>query len=127
MAENVFLLYLLLACVIAIVKLAKVWRPGLGFKPSPNKGTPEHLHSLQTAATSLSQRMGVTFLSWGILISGNLISVCSALLGQETIGWGTAVLVLLDYARFLNWTLYAVTFLFLIRWQVLKRIEKISF
>lgn len=125
-AEKVFLLYLIFVCVIAIVKLLKAWRPGLGFKRSPNRATPEHLHSLQTAASSLGRWIGLIFLSWGLLTSINSISVCSALLRQETIGWGPIVLVLLDYARLLNWTLYVATFVFLIRWQLLKRIQQMK-
>ena len=126
MAQKAFLLYLLLVCAFAIFKLLRVWRPGLGFKPSAKRGTPEHLRQLRNASSSLGQWIGLTFLSWGLLISGNLVSVCSALLQQETLGWAPVVLVLLDYAAFLSWALYAATFLYFIRWQIRQRLEKLS-
>ena len=125
-AEKIFLLYLLLACVIATVKFLKVWRPWLVFRPSSRRdAVVDQVQYLQTAASSLGQWIGLTFLSWGLYSAVFAVNVCDRLLEQATLGWGPIVVILLDYARLLIWASSAAIFLYLVRWHMLKRIQQL--
>ena len=119
---KLYILFLLTICVVGIVKLWKVWRSGLSSK----RDSPAYIRDLQISASSLRQWIGLTFLGWGIFASVTLVNLCYRLLDEKVVGLGTFLLVLIDYATTLSLALFAIALLYLIRWHILQRIQRLG-
>jgi hypothetical protein len=120
---RLFVLFLLLTGVVAIAKLVKTWRGAPPFRLSARKDSLSYLQELQATAVSLGQWIGFTLLGSGIFASVSFVDVCHRLLDEQVLGLATLVIVLGDYSFALSMVLFAVLFLYLVRWHVLRRIE----
>jgi len=121
-----YLLFLFVVCILASVKLVRVWRAAPPFRLSRKAGSPAYLQSLETSSTSLRQWIGSTFLAWGIFASVSLYDVCNGLLdSKSSIGSFVILFVIQDFSTTLTITLLVVLFLYLVRWHMLKRIERL--
>jgi hypothetical protein len=120
---HLYLLFLLVAVVVGIVKLLIVWRVAPPFRLSRVKGSPSYLDKLAATSASLQRWMGAAFFSWAILVSFNVIRVGQRILEQQE-PWGVSILiVIMFYAEALSGALLVALLLYLIRWHILKRIE----
>jgi hypothetical protein len=119
-------LVLLVACIVAGVRLFNMWRTAPPFKLSRQASNPEYLKLLQASSNSLKQWIGCTFLAWGILASTALADGCYRWLGPETTGRMWVADAVEDFATALSATLLVALFLFLVRWHMLTRIERLS-
>lgn len=118
-----YLLFLLLACIVAIAKLLRVWRVAPPFKLSTVTDRSAYARTLRASASSLQRWIGATFFSWAILVSFNVINVGQRILEQRE-PWGASVLiVIMSYSEALSGALLVALLLYLIRWHILKRIE----
>ena len=123
---KLYVLFLLVACVMTGSKLIRVWVAAPPFRLSRRANSPEYLGLLRRSSRSLKQWIGFVFLSYGILFSTSLYDVCNRLLGDNR--WGSAVILLVieDYAAGLSMALCVVVFVFLARWHMLKRVERLT-
>ena len=122
---NLYILFLLVACVVASAKLIKAWR-GAGLFRSPHQiHNPAYVQNLDAASISLKHWIGCTFLVWGCYFTSHLYNVCSGLQASRTIGTQTILFVIQDFAAGLAMTFLAVLFLFVVRWYVVKRVERL--
>jgi hypothetical protein len=119
----IYVLFLFLVCIVTSVKLVRVWRAAPPFRLSRQASSPAYLELLETSSSSLKQWIGSTFLGWGIVASISLTDVCSRLLDDKGIGSSVILFVIQDFSTALTMALLVVLFLFLVRWQMLKRIE----
>jgi hypothetical protein len=122
---KIYVLFLFAVCIVACVKLFRVWRAAPPFRLSRKAGSPAYLQSLEISSTSLSQWIGSTFLVWGIFSSVSLYDVCDRLFDSKRIGSFVILFVIQDFSKTLTMALLVVLFLRLVRWHMLKRIERL--
>jgi hypothetical protein len=121
-SAKILILYLLIVCVAASVKLIKTWIPAIPFRLSARRNDQAYVGQLENSRDSLKQWMLLTLLLWGILTSIRIAEACQGLLMTKVIG--TAILyVFQDIAESLTKTLSVLMFIFLVRWHILRRIE----
>ena len=120
-----YLLFLFVVCVVAAVKLTRVWRAAPPFLLSRQAGNPAYQQLLRTSTISLTQWINFTFLAWGILVSVSLYDVCDRMLGEKNVVWFALHLVIQDYSVSLVLALLAVLLLFLVRWHMINRTERL--
>ena len=124
--SRLYMLLLFVTCVAATIKLFKVWHVALPFRHSRKEDSPTYLRQLQASAMSIQQWMGFTFLAWGILASVHLTETCRFILNDR--GRGHAQLILFDLienATYLSMALLVVAFLYIIRWHMLRRGDRL--
>jgi len=122
---KIYMLFLFVACFVVAIKLIRIWRAAPPFRLSRQAGNPTYLQSLQASSTSLKQWIGCTFLGWGILFSISLHKVCDRLLDDESMGRFAILFAIQDFATTLTMALLVAVFLFLVRWHMLDRMERL--
>jgi hypothetical protein len=88
-------------------------------------GSAAFLQSLEISSTSLRQWIGLTLLAWGIFASVSLYHGCNRLLDSKSTGSFMILFVIQDFSTTLTMALLVVLFLYLVRWHMLKRIERL--
>ncbi len=120
-----YLLFLLLACIVGVAKLLRVWWVAPPFRLSRMKDRPAYLDKLAAAGASLQRWIVAAFFSWAILVSSNVVNVGQRILEQRE-PWGASILiVIISYSEALSRALLVALLLYLIRWHLLKRIERL--
>ncbi len=120
---HLYLLFLLVICVVGVVKLLIVWWVAPPFRLSRVKDRPAYLDKLTATAASLQRWTGAVFFSWAILVFFNVPNVGRSILEQRE-PWGASILiVVMFYSEALSAALLVALLLYLIRWHILKRIE----
>lgn len=122
---RIYMLFLFVVCVVTSIKLIKVWRVAPPFRFSGKAVSPAYLQLLETSGTGLKQWIGCAFLAWGIFASITLYDVCNQLLDAKRIGSLTILFVIQDFSTALTMALMVVLFLFLVRWHMLERTERV--
>jgi hypothetical protein len=124
-ATKLYVLYLFAVFLVASVKLIRVWRRALPFRLSSKACSPDYLQVLEASSISLGRWIETTFLVWGIFASVSLYDVCDRLLLSKTIGNSVILFVIQDFSTTFTMALLIVLFLYLVRWHMLKRIERL--
>lgn len=120
---KIYMLFLIVVCVVTIIKLIRVWRGAPPFRLSSEAKNPDYLKLLRTSSSSLSHWIGCTFLGWAILSSATLYDLCKGMLNEKVTGRVVILLVVRDFSTALSMALWVVLFVFLARWHVSTRIE----
>lgn len=120
-----YILFLLIVGVIGVAKLSRAWRVSPPFRLSHTANKTDYLQVLQTSANSLTQWISLTFLGWGIYASRGLYNTCDRLLVQKVIGSSVIAFIIEDFSTDLTMALLMVTFLFMVRWHMLNRIDRL--
>jgi hypothetical protein len=123
---KVYLFFLLFVCVVTSVKLLKAWRAAPPFSLPRQVSNPAYLRTLEDSCTSLKYWIGCILLAWGVMTSTSLVEVSNRLLREKTIGSATFLILLEDYSVVLSLALFVVLFVFLVRWHLLLRIERLQ-
>src|SRR5208282_6736948 len=118
LSSRLYALFLLVVCVITIIKLVRIWRHAWPFRLARQAKNPAYLGLLQATSSSVTQWTLCTFLAWGILMTISLSDDCVRLSNQRVIGTWIILDIIQDYAGILTATLSIVLFLFLIRWHL---------
>jgi hypothetical protein len=121
-----YLLFLLVASTLAIVRLTRIWRAGPPFRFSHQENSSAYLKLLRTSNSSLTRWITCTFLVWGILTSTSLYDICDHLLDEKVVGSAAITLVIADYAMTLSMALFVVLLLFSVRWHILARSDHLG-
>jgi len=122
---RIYILFLMMICAATSVKLIQIWRTAPPFRLSRQAKNPDYLKLLRISAHSLSHWMGVTFLGWAIASSTALYEVCSGLLLEKATGLAVIQFVIRDFAMTFVMAMWVVLFVFLVRWHVSARIERL--
>lgn len=122
---KVYIVFLFVVCIVAMVKLIRVWRAAPPFRLSRQSGSPGYLRLLETSSISLKHWMVSTFLSWGILTSIGVYDVRDRFLDDKRIGSMVILFVIEDFSKALTMALLVVLILFLVRWHVVRRIDSL--
>lgn len=123
---KVYLLFLIVVCAVTSVKLVRIWRVAPPFRPSRRANDPGYQKLLRMSGRSLSQWIECTFLGWGILTSTTLYDVCNGVMNEKATGSGVIAFVIRDFSTALIMALCVVSFVFLVRWHVFARFERLS-
>ena len=119
------ILFLFITCIVAVVKLMRIWPAVRPFAKLPIEQQSSALPLLHTTASSLGRWIGLTFLTWGIATSVTIVNFCQRIqTWKELSVWGGTVLQVSELLVTLTFALVVVTFLYLIRWRILNRIER---
>ncbi|HLM80881.1 MAG TPA: hypothetical protein VK302_09625 [Terriglobales bacterium] len=122
---KIYMLFLIVVCVVTIVKLMRVWRAAPPFRLSSQAKNPDYLKLLRISSRSLSHWIGFTFLGWAILSSTTLYNVCSEMRREDVTGLGGILFVIQDFSMALSMALWVVLFVFLVQWHVSSRIGRL--
>src|SRR5579864_6953357 len=95
---KLYMLFLLVACVIAGAKLLRAWRGAPPFRSARQANNPTYVDGLRTASISLKHWIGCIFLVWGIYASVHFYDACAGLLLQKTVGSSAIYFVAQDFA-----------------------------
>jgi hypothetical protein len=123
---KLYVFFLIAACVVASIRLIKVWRIAPPFKHSRQANNPVLLGMLQALIDSLKQWIWCTIFVTLILVVTGLHGVCAALLNEGVPARAGILFAIEDFSTALSMALLVVLFLFLTRWHLLTRIKQIS-
>ncbi len=124
-SSRIYILLLIVVCAATSVELIQIWRPAPPFRLSRQAKNPDYLRLLRVSAHSLSQWMRLTLLGWAISGSTALYKVCSGLLLEKATGLAVIQFVIRNFAMTFAMALWVVLFVFLVRWHVSVRIERL--
>jgi hypothetical protein len=127
-ATQLYMLFLLAACVVGGVKLLDAWRTAARLRKDSPTEQPEYFRILLTHITSLKRWIQLTILTWGFCLCVNVVRDLTRLgLNFREIQNSFALLTALrDYLAFSTMAMFVVTFLYLVRWDLLNRVERLQ-
>ncbi len=117
---KLYVLFVLASFVVAAIHFIKSWKD---FRASSGEGVRNV--SLKRRASSLSRWIWLNALVWGIVTAIEIVSSLNRLILLRTFG---PVLILSSLANLfvlLILSLWAILALYLVRWHILRRIERI--
>ena len=121
---KIYVLFLLVACIVTLFNLIRVWRVVLPFSTKCPTNPSAYSKLLQASASSFGRWIGLTFLAWGLLASTTVYATCNALLREKATGRNEILLLIRDFSTTLSPALFVVLFLYLARWHTLIRMER---
>src|SRR5208283_5268676 len=99
--QKIYVLFLVVVCVVTVVKLIRVWRIAFLFRLSTQANNPSYLKLLRSTHGSLSHWMWCTFLGWGILSSTALYDFCNGMLNEKVTGRLVILLQIREFSALL--------------------------
>ena len=123
---QLYILFLLAACVAGGMKLVDARRNSARRRRDLASAQPEYFRILRLHITSLKRWMQLTILTWGFCLCFNVAADVRRLqVGFRDIQNEFALLTMLrDYLAFSTMAMFVVTFLDLVRWNLLARLER---
>jgi hypothetical protein len=122
---ELYILFLLIIFVVAATKLANTWRGAPPFAYLKRVLRPTYLAELRANKTSLGQWIGGTVIVWGIVISIGLGEFVMSSLSSHASVLGEFMYAMRDQTVLFTMTLVVVLALYLVRWNVMSRLEKL--
>ena len=123
-AEKLLVLFLLATSVVALTKLVRTWIALPPFAKLSVDRVQSALPKLERTAVSLRRWLVLTLLAWALVTSVTIVNSCQTMLTWEKLsGWQTLHQIS-ELSMTLTFALVVVTFLYLIRWYILNRIER---
>ena len=119
-----YVFFLLVTCIIATARFVKIWRLARPFN-IPQENAKIALDKLRLTVSSFLGWIVLTILAWGILTSFTLVKICYQLMDERIASRAAILFVIIDFATALNMALLVVLILYLARWYLLKRIERL--
>ena len=125
LAIRAYILFLLVVCVATSAKLIKLWYAAPPFLLKRRTQNPAYLQQLERARDSLKQWIGVTLLVSGLTLSLGVYHVCDGLLDMKAFGKFLITSIIWQFAEVLTSAFAVVLFTFLVRWYIVKRLERL--
>jgi hypothetical protein len=122
---KVYVLFLLVALIMTSVKLLRIWRTAPPFKLSRQSNNIAYLKLLETSSGSISRWLGCSLLAWGLLASISVTTFCNNCLTATQVGRTVMLFAVREFSVNLSAALLVALFLFLARWHILARIERL--
>lgn len=123
---KLYILSLLIVCIVTCTKLIRIWVAVPPFTGSSKASSPEYIALLRRSSRSLKQWIGCVLLSYALLFSTSLYGVCRDVLNDNRAGCAVLLLVIEDYAGALSMALVVISMVFLARWHLVRRIERLD-
>jgi hypothetical protein len=129
MHAKVYVIFLLVVCIVAAVKLARTWWGALPFLYLRRALRPTYLAELRARKTSLGQWMGITMLGWAVVTAIDLARAFEEMRIANT-GNGRVRFIFLyalaEDSTLLVCAMTIVLVLYLVRWNVMRRMERLE-
>jgi hypothetical protein len=124
-AEKLYILFLLVVFIVALVELIGTWRTAPSEVSLPAESA-KQVKRLRTATARLKQWIYFTFLVCGFLSSYQCYRTTTAILAERNPG--TLMTLVMLRRPFLDFelTFLIVIFVFLVRWHIVRRIAKLN-
>src|SRR5262249_34513758 len=113
------LLFLLAACVMTSIKLARLWIAAPPFYLNRQVGNPAYLNRLESSKNSLTQWATLTLVVSGLFVTARLYDACVGLSYQKTFGIALLIYVIGDTLSGLILCFVVVLFILLMRWHLM--------
>jgi hypothetical protein len=123
---KLYVLFLIIVCIVTCTKLIKVWVAVPPFRASSKPPSPEYSALLRRSSSSLKHWIGTVILSYGLLFSTSLYGVCRDVVNDNRVGGAALFFVIEDYAVALSIALLVIWTVFLARWHLVRRIERLE-
>ena len=123
---KLYVLFLVIVCVVTCIKLIRVWVAVPPFRASSKTASPEYSALLRRSSRSLKQWIGSVILSYALLFSTSLYGVCRDVLNDNRVGGAALFFVIEDYAAALSMAILVILMVFLVRWHLVRRIERLA-
>jgi hypothetical protein len=124
-ALKIYGLFLLVACVVTLFNLARVWRAVPPFSRKSPAVPSAYLGLLRATASRCGRWIALIFLAWGLLTSTSVYDLCSSLLVEKVTGRNQLLLMIQGFSSDLSMALWVVLFVYLARWHLLVRLERL--
>ncbi len=122
---KIYVLFMLATLIVGGVKLIRLWIAVPPFRFSQQMNRPDYSRQLQRSSNSLAQWMGCTLLVSGLWACLATTCMCERLLEAHA-GMSALLYSLRDISEGLSFGVVVALALFLIRWHVLNRIDKLT-
>ncbi len=123
-ALKIYVLFLLVACLVSLYRLASVWRAVPPFSRKSPAVPSVYIRLLRETAASCGRWIGMIFIAWGFLTSTRVYDLCSSMLLEKVTGRNQMLLMIRDFSTTLSFALFVVLFVYLARWHLLIRMER---
>ena len=123
--DKLFIFLMLAVLVVVGIKLVRTLRLSRASRQGNLLSPATYRDSLQKIGGSLGQWLLVPLFAWGILASHHLYILCQDLLAQRNIHVSVPLYDLRELAVELYLSLIVSLLAFLVRWNVLKRLERL--
>ena len=125
LVSKLYALFLLIVWVTLFMKLMRVWAVAPPFK-KPRLDPASYRNLLSASSASLNRWICAVLLAYGILLSAGLYDFCSGMLSDNQTSAQVIVLTIQHYVAALSGALYTALVIFLARWHLLRRIERLD-
>jgi hypothetical protein len=120
---QIYVLFALVAVIVTIVKLTRVWTGAPPFRLSRQAGNPQYIRLLEASRCSIRQWMGLAFLGWALVISHEVSRF--GIYADESTRTGLYLLVtsIQGLGTFTELPVLLISFLFFAHWHMLNRVH----
>jgi len=126
LAVKLYVLFVFGSSLVAAVKLIRSWIILPPFRRAAPESLVDILSAFDRPALSLRRWMNLNALAWGLVTCYGLLTALQGLSSQRLTGPSLLAWLAFDLLQPLPLFLWAVTILFLLRWHLLWRAERIS-
>jgi hypothetical protein len=124
-AFKLYVFLLLAGSVVAALSLFKVWCAVLPFNSRHPPAPLVYLKILQESSNRLKRWIGLIFVGSGLATLVGIYDVCSGMLAEKSTGLAVLLPMIKDLSATLSVGLLVVLLLYLARWHILIRIERL--
>ena len=123
--EGYFALALFVVCVVATVKLVRIWTLAPPFRRTLPSDLPQYRKRLQLSINSLMHWFWLPAFAWLFLSSRRLYALFAGSETSKVIGIWATMGNLQELANYLSFALFVAFYVFLIRWYLLIRLTRL--
>jgi hypothetical protein len=124
--QKIYVLFLLAAVCVAIVKMVALWTPAPPFRLSRQAHNPGYVQHLRRACEDFKQWMICVLLSGAAVAASGVYERCQSLLEAKATGNVVLLFAIRDSAAQVSSTFFVALLLFLLQWHVQRRVERLA-
>jgi hypothetical protein len=99
---EIYILFLIVACVATIITLVRVWVDAPPFRLSRQAKNSDYLRLLRVSANSLSHWVGCTFLAYALLDCAAVYNICHGMQDEKLTPLAVFLIVIPEFSRALQ-------------------------
>jgi hypothetical protein len=125
-AAEAFSFFLLVAFVVALVKLVRTWRGAPPFVYLKRTLRPTYFVELRALRTSLGQWIGLVLLAWGAVTAAEAGRICYDILVTHRVETILMTFEARNLVGMFQGAMWAALALYFVRWSVIRRMERLG-
>ena len=123
---RIYAFFAVIAVIVTTTRLISLWIAAPPFWLSRQAHNPDYLRRLRTESDSVKQWMICTLLGWGGVASIELVHTSTRLVVAMVYGTSTILFAIRDFSMHAELASVIALFLFLVRWHLLNRIDRLD-